>query len=131
MDNSLGIAVGAIGMSAGDKLFAKREVVVDFSVEHNPNGAVFIAERLVPGGEIHNAQTTHANAEAAIGVEAFVVWAAMRHDIAHPAQFRGIDSRFFSQLQDSSYATHCKDSIQPPDFADICLQNTIKTLAIL
>ena len=42
VDDGFGVAVGAVAMAAGDELLAQGEMVVDFAVEYDPQGAVFV-----------------------------------------------------------------------------------------
>src|SRR5216683_2636373 len=56
VDDALGVAMRAVGVAQSDELLAKRQVIVDFSIEDDPNGAVLVAEGLVPSGEVHTTQ---------------------------------------------------------------------------
>jgi hypothetical protein len=60
MNNSLGITVGAVTMTAGLQLFPQFRVIVDFSIEYDPGSFVFVADRLVSSREIHNTEPPHA-----------------------------------------------------------------------
>src|SRR5205085_775399 len=58
-------------------------VVVDFAVENDPDGSVFVRDRLVAVIEIDDAEAPHANRHAVADVHTLIVRAAMRHDPAH------------------------------------------------
>ena len=85
VDNGFSVAVGAVDMAARLKLRPQFGVVVDFAVEDDPQGAVFVAERLMAGGEVDNAETAHAESNRTCGVDAVVVRTAVGHDVAHAA----------------------------------------------
>src|SRR6266853_2264629 len=106
VDDALGVAMRAEGVAQSDELLAKRQVIVDFSIEDDPNGAVLVAEGLVPSGEVHNTQPAHAYAGAVVCVDSVVIRSAMRHDVAHPAQLSRVGPRVPSKFQDSSYSAH-------------------------
>src|SRR5258708_1563018 len=74
MNDGFGIAIGAIAVAALLQFLAQFGVIVDFAVEDNPNCAVFVAERLVPAGDINDAQTAHADCGWPVGINAFIVW---------------------------------------------------------
>src|ERR1035441_10871341 len=63
VDDGFGIAVGAIAVSAGLKRGAQLGMVVDFSVEDDPNILVLVGERLVPGLDVNDAQPPHGQAD--------------------------------------------------------------------
>ena len=58
---------------AAFKLLAQLAIVVDFTVEGNPESAVFIRNRLVPAGKVDDAQPPVGNAEFSVQIETFVV----------------------------------------------------------
>src|ERR1700691_1632714 len=80
-------------------------MVVDFTVENNPDRTVFIAEGLVSGCQIHNAEPSHADPDGTIGIDSLVVRPAMDHGTAHPAESLGLTPTA-SELHDPSDATH-------------------------
>ena len=64
-------------MAARLKLRPQFGVVVDFAVEDDPQGAVFVAERLMAGGEVDNAETAHAESSTIACPVPFIVWTTM------------------------------------------------------
>ena len=52
------------------ELAADLRVIVDFAVEDDPDRSVFVRERLVPGGEIHDAQPAMAEARMVVDKDA-------------------------------------------------------------
>ena len=81
-------------------------MVVDFTVENDPDRTVFIADGLMSGGEVNNAEAAHSQADPALRVKAIVVWTAMSHDVTHASQDAGIDVRILPELKYSCNSTH-------------------------
>ncbi len=92
-------------MAPGFQQVAKLLVVVDLAVEDDPHGSVFVRNRLVAVVQIDDAQTPHAQGNAVAEVNAFVVWSAVDHGAAHPADFVFEDWTPVPP-NDSGYATH-------------------------
>jgi hypothetical protein len=59
-------------------------VVVDLSIENDPNGVGFIGERLMPASKIDDAQAPVSERGALISEYPCIVWPAMGKDVAHP-----------------------------------------------
>jgi len=100
-------------MSARDQFLAQLRVIVDLAIEDNPDCPVFIADGLIPGGEVDDAQPPHANANWTFDVYSFVVRSAMKHGLAHVAEDRSIHLRIpieFHNPSDPAHfllSTHC------------------------
>jgi hypothetical protein len=90
----------------GLQLVAQESVVVNLSVEDDPDGSVLVAERLVPGGEVDNAEAPHADADSTIRVNAFVIRPAVDHRAAHLPESRRLNSCALTEFHDSSDAAH-------------------------
>src|ERR1700674_901567 len=86
VNDGFGVTVGAIPMAACNQLLAQSQVVVDFTVECDPERTILVAEWLVSGRKVDDAEAAHAEANPALGVDSFVVGAAMHHGRAHPPQ---------------------------------------------
>jgi hypothetical protein len=68
---------------------AELDVVVDLAIEDQPDRAVFISHRLMPGRrEIYDGQPPMAESDAAIDIQTAIVRTAMQHGVAHRAQLR-------------------------------------------
>ena len=106
VDNGLGVAVGAVAMALGCQAFSQSRMVVDFSVENDPDRAVFVADGLVAGGEIDDAQAAHAQAHGAVGEHAFVVGPAVQHGAAHLADGSGFDLAILREVDYTGDSTH-------------------------
>src|SRR5215467_7649111 len=86
MNNCFGVALGAIVMALRLQLLPQLRVIVDFPVEDDPNRSIFIANGLVPGSEVHDAQPPHAKPYAARNKKAIVVRPSVRHRRTHLAE---------------------------------------------
>jgi hypothetical protein len=58
-------------------------VVVDFTIEDHPDGAIFIVDGLMPTSQVNNAQAAHADSQVAIYQGAFIIRPAMLDDVQH------------------------------------------------
>jgi hypothetical protein len=106
MDDRLGVGSGCIPMAERLQPLAKNRMVIDFSVEDNPERTVFVADGLMPGRQINDAQPAHAEPGAAFHVNALVVGPAMNHGGTHLPQDPGVDFRVFRELHYSSDSAH-------------------------
>ena len=59
VDNRFGVAIGSVAMSTRLQLFTHGKMVVNLSVKNDPDCAVFVANGLVSGRQINNAEATH------------------------------------------------------------------------
>src|SRR5579862_9845554 len=70
-------------MTPAREVVSQFAVVVDLTIEDGPDGSIFVRDGLMAGGQIDDAEPAHANPTAAIGVNPFVVRAAVHDRIAH------------------------------------------------
>src|SRR5437763_121624 len=110
MNYRFGIAVGPIPVPLRLQLRAQFRVIIDFSVEYDPGGLVFIADRLLPGGKIDDTQAPHAQADGTGDVKPIIIRPAVRHDLPHLAQSVTIDLRFSTELHQPGNTTHTRCS---------------------
>src|SRR5579862_986501 len=106
MNDGLCIALRTVTVAASDQLLPQSAVVVDFAVEDDHDGAVFVADRLMAGGEVDDAQAAHAQTHAALGEDAVVVGAAMGHDVAHALQYGAVRVRLLPEFENPCDAAH-------------------------
>src|SRR6266851_552707 len=106
MNNRFRIAVGAVTVAAGFQIFSQGRVVVNLSVENDPGGPSLVADRLMPPGNINNAEAAHAQRDRAIGIKTVVVGAAMRHGGTHLSYRARISSRVASELHYPGNSAH-------------------------
>ncbi len=119
----LGVGGRVERVAARFEIAPQRLVVVDLTVEHDPDRAVLVPDRLAPGLEVDDAQTTHAEPDALGDVEPFAVGSAMRHDVAHRADLFGED-RTPAATDNARDAAHRRAAPQLPDRAAACAPPT-------
>jgi hypothetical protein len=83
VDDDLGIGIRRETMTLRLELGAQLEVVVDFAVVEDGDGAVFVEDRLMSAGKIDDRQAAHAERHGVLDEVARVVRSAMHHRIAH------------------------------------------------
>src|SRR5438093_9717650 len=105
MDEHLSVRRRPEPMTLEQKMSGKLAVVVNLTIKDYPNGAIFIAHRLVTCFQIYDGQTAHAEPYVGADVEAGIIWAAMNHWGADHAQLFE-RHRLPSHAQYSSDATH-------------------------
>ncbi|MEO2161329.1 MAG: hypothetical protein ABGY29_02270 [bacterium] len=67
MNNALSIRVGAKTVTCYFKFLAQFKMIVDFTIEDNPDGAILVAHWLMSGcGKIHDGQPTKSKAQASV-----------------------------------------------------------------
>src|SRR5580700_7166592 len=80
--------------------------VVDFSVEDDADGFVFVENWLVTPGQVDDAEPPHAKSDASLHEDAFVIWAPVNDGIAHPVDGSAIHRAVRMSLDDSGNAAH-------------------------
>src|SRR5579864_6101839 len=106
MNDGFGIAVCAIAMAASDQILPQGAMIVDFAVEDDPDGTIFIADRLMSTRNVDDAETAHAEPDPALREESVIIGTAVRHDVAHVPQSARIGLRPFAKFKYSCNATH-------------------------
>jgi len=95
-------------VAAGNELSAHLAVVIDLAIEGDPNGTVFVRERLVATGKIDDAESPVAEPDIAVNGCALVVRAAMDHRVQRGLQVLPVDRRESSEVEDPANAAHEK-----------------------
>src|ERR1019366_3665134 len=80
--------------------------VIDFAVEHNPERAVFVRNRLMSAGNVDNAEPPHADSDCPVRIKTVVVGPAMGDYAAHFAQSSGVRPRVSSEFKNPSDAAY-------------------------
>ena len=106
MNDGFGVALGAIVMAARDQALAQNAVVVDLAVENDPKCAVFVAERLVAGRKIDDAEAAHAQTYPLVDEHPVIVRTPVGHDVAHAAHQGRVGPGVSTELKDSCNAAH-------------------------
>jgi hypothetical protein len=101
MDQRLGIGAGAEPVPLGHQRRAELLVIVDLAVEDQQDAAVLVAHRLMPAGDVHDAEAAHPQAHVAFHEAAPVVRPAVRDGVAHPPDL-GLGDRTVAQATDDA-----------------------------
>src|ERR1700692_3884498 len=91
-------------MTAADQVRAQLLEIVDLAVKHHPDRAIFIADRLVAGTKIDDAEPAHADPARAVDVIAVIIRTAVANLVAHPADVSQLGLPVTQKL--SGDATH-------------------------
>jgi hypothetical protein len=78
--DGFGVAPGTVVMAASLQVGAQLLMVVYLSVVNNAQTVVLVADGLVAGFKVNDAQPAHGEANIAVNEEAVVVWPAV-HDL--------------------------------------------------
>src|SRR5690242_21869097 len=89
------------------KFLAKLDVVEDLAVADDPEGAVFVADRLQAAAQVDNAEAVVTQADVLADIEARGLWAAMALHMKHGGQKRSLGLNRIA-LINSGYSTHAK-----------------------
>src|SRR6188508_1825007 len=107
-------------MPASDQFRAQFGVVINLTVEHNPNRLVFVMNRLVTGRQVNDRQPTHAERDAGHESPSLVVRAAVANRLAHTTKGRVIVSSGIAvrvpfatdvRVREACYSTHMTRSL--------------------
>src|SRR6476469_6143841 len=85
MNKGLSVTISAKLVAARDKVLPEFLVVVDLAVKDHPDRPIFIRDRLMASAEIDDAEASHTYATRAVGVDAFIVRAAVPDEVGHGA----------------------------------------------
>src|SRR5260370_35569459 len=108
MHENLGIAAGLKQMSASYKILQEFAEVIDFAVEDNLYGSVFISEWLIAPGHVDDAKAAVPERDIGIEVISIRVWPSVDEAIAHIPDQRVVQRRLaFSHV--TCYATHANN----------------------
>jgi hypothetical protein len=89
MNQRFGMATRAELVSAIDEFVTQLCVLVNFAVEHDPNRAIFVRNRLVACAEVDNAETAHPDAAGTVGVDTFGIGSTVPNHVGHGAHVGG------------------------------------------
>jgi hypothetical protein len=90
MDDGFGVARRVEAVAVRFQLAAQLAEVVDLAVEDDPNSLVLVVNRLMPRGQVDDAEPAHAEAHPALDVQPFIVGSAMTNDLAHAMREREV-----------------------------------------
>ncbi len=123
MQDDFGVGVCGEAVPAGLELGAQLHIVVDLAVEHDPQGSIFVADRLLPSIEVNDAQASTAKACPPVAEQAKVVWPTMADGAQHAAQYCLVQWWSLDKVQHSGYATH--SLVRVPSLTSICSNSNV------
>ena len=99
---------GAEAMAERFELRPNLSEVVDLAVEDDPDCPVLVGQRLIAGGEIDDAETPMAEADAGADEEAVGVRSPVRDDRCHRCQTLAIDRPCRVEIEFAGDAAHLR-----------------------
>src|SRR5581483_9204175 len=91
MEDGFGVAMRAVAMAFGFEVGAIIGVIVDFAVEDDGDGVVFVEHGLMAAREINDRETAMGESDVRIEEEAGIVGAAMSKRVTHAGDGRGVE----------------------------------------
>jgi bifunctional DNase/RNase len=116
MDDNFGIGIGSEMMATPLQFGAKFRKIVNLSIEDNRDAVVFIEKRLVASGQVNDAQAAHAQTEAILDENPFVIRPTVHDLLAHVVNRFGADATAI-RTDDSCYSAHTYPSRACDDVA--------------
>jgi hypothetical protein len=106
VNDDLGVATSAKPVPTANQPLAQGYMIVNFAIEHDPDRVVFVADWLMPGCKIYDAEAAHAQSNIALRERALVIGTTMDNGARHPAQDFGTDLSARLKVQDAHNPTH-------------------------
>src|SRR5581483_7629216 len=106
MNDDFGVGVRGKAMAAGFQVRTKLLEIVDLAVVDDPNGFIFVEDGLVPAGQIDDAQTAHAQSNAGLYEDPFIIRTPVHNGLTHPVNRGGVHHSVRMSLHHSGNATH-------------------------
>ena len=95
-----------------NEIAVELRVVVDFAVQHHPQAAVFVRKRLMPAGDVDDAQAAESQANSRADEDAFIVRAAMDDGFRHAVHELFGDLASLVEFKNAANAAHGVSSIR-------------------
>ena len=83
MNDHFRISVGVEAMAICLESPSQLGKVVDLSIQYNPDGAIFVMDRLAARRQVDDAQSAHTQPNAPADVNAFIIRSAVHNGLAH------------------------------------------------
>jgi hypothetical protein len=80
MNENLCVRVCIKLMTSGHKILPEIRIIEDFAVVNDPDGAIFIVDRLIPATEVDDAEPGMGQADPLLKIHAECFGAAMAHE---------------------------------------------------
>jgi hypothetical protein len=81
-------------------------VVIDFTIEDDPNVSVFVAKRLMTGLNVYDAEAAHSQPDILLDKEAVIVRAAVDDLLVHSGEQVTIYAPGSVGMEDTADSTH-------------------------
>jgi hypothetical protein len=94
VDNDFDIRIGPEPMTGGLQVSTQCLVVVDFSIAHNRDRAVFIGNGLIPGLQVDDAQSAKTQTDAWFNKVPVPIGSAMGYHVRHAMKHVPVDRHF-------------------------------------
>ena len=103
---NFGVRLGVEAMAPRFKIRTQLGVVEDLPVEHDPHGAVFVVDRLVPAAQIDDAQPGVGEARGPIEIKTGGIRPPVLDEADHLLQKIRVRGFIGFEIYDSGYAAH-------------------------
>src|SRR5512133_3692530 len=115
-------------------------MIIDLAIEHDPKRLIFIADRLMSGSQVDDAEPAHADADWTLGVNTIVVRSTMCHHVAHASHHARLNTGVISKFHHSGDSAHrlnlpqsvfCKQTAynSVSDMSDVGLENELTAVS--
>jgi hypothetical protein len=106
MDDSFRIAFSAVAVATRLEIFSQILVVINFTVEDDPNVFVFIAKRLMASLNVDDAEAAHRQPHVLFDKEAIIVRPAVDDLLIHSGEQVTIHTPGSLGMKDTADSTH-------------------------
>src|SRR5919108_172006 len=110
MDNCFSIASCTITVAPRLEHRAQFTVIVDFTVVDDAQTLVLVADRLLSGPNVDNAEPPHSQPDVTFDKKAVIVRSAMHDSRIHLRQPVALNALFLPGIQNSADSTHISGS---------------------
>src|SRR5262249_46801811 len=91
VDNTLGIRVGGQDMPSFHELLTEFPIIVDLAIEDDSHRTILVVDRLTPGVDINDRQTSHTQPDLTIEVKSLVIRSTSANEGTHASDQRLIN----------------------------------------
>src|SRR5579863_1495491 len=131
VNDDFGIGMGTEIVAMAFEFLPKLAEVIDLSVKHHPNRAVFVEHWLVSASQVNNAEPTHSQARTVLNEQPFIVRTAMNQRLTHLVDNVAVNPAVISWADNSSNTAHIlnpsKDSHHSTNERPIAHENSAAT----
>src|SRR5579862_1010097 len=106
MNNRFRVAFSAIAVATRFEIFSQILVVINFTIEDDPNVPVFITQGLVAGLNVDDAEPAHCQAHVLLDKEAVIIGAPVDDLLVHSGERVTIHTPGSLGMKDTADSTH-------------------------